>query len=284
LIDISTAQRKEDQLSDLLKEMGSVLVSFSGGVDSSYLLKIAHRALGFRAVAATGLSQTYAREEMDEARAIASEIGAEHVLVDTAELTDPRYADNTHQRCFFCKSELYSRLKDLAGSRGLQYVVDGSNLDDLDDFRPGMRAARELGVRSPLQEVGLAKAEIRLLSEALGLRTWDKPAVACLSSRFAYGDPITVEKLQRVAAAESAVRSLGFRGFRVRHHDDMARLEIPRDQFSRAVECADELAAALRGAGYRHAVLDLTGYRSGSTNEVLNARLKSRGLRGPGAL
>ena len=284
MIDISTAQRKEDQLSDLLKEMGSVLVSFSGGVDSSYLLKIAHRALGSRAVAATGLSQTYAREEMDEARVIASEIGAEHVLVDTAELTDPRYADNTHQRCFFCKSELYSRLKDLAGSRGLQHVVDGSNMDDLDDFRPGMRAARELGVRSPLQEVGLAKAEIRLLSEALGLRTWDKPAVACLSSRFAYGDPITVEKLQRVAAAESAVRGLGFRGFRVRHHDEIARLEIPRDQFARAVECADELVAALRGAGYRHAVLDLTGYRSGSTNEVLNARLKSRGLRGPGAL
>jgi uncharacterized protein len=284
LIDISTAQRKEDQLSDLLKEMGSVLVSFSGGVDSSYLLKIAHRALGPRAVAATGLSQTYAREEMDEARVIASEIGAEHVLVDTAELTDPRYADNTHQRCFFCKSELYSRLKDLAGSRGLKHVVDGSNMDDLDDFRPGMRAARELGVRSPLQEVGLAKAEIRLLSEALGLRTWDKPAVACLSSRFAYGDPITVEKLRRVAAAESAVRSLGFRGFRVRHHDDIARLEIPRDEFARAVECADELVAAVRGAGYRHAVLDLTGYRSGSTNEVLNARLKSRGLRGPGAL
>jgi pyridinium-3,5-biscarboxylic acid mononucleotide sulfurtransferase len=284
LIDTSTAQRKEDQLSDLLKEMGSVLVSFSGGVDSSYLLKIAHRALGPQAVAATGLSQTYAREEMDEARVIASEIGAEHVLVDTAELTDPRYADNTHQRCFFCKSELYARLKDLAGSRGLQHVVDGSNMDDLDDFRPGMRAARELGVRSPLQEVGLAKAEIRLLSEALGLRTWDKPAVACLSSRFAYGDPITVEKLQRVAAAESAVRNLGFRGFRVRHHDDIARLEVPRDQFAKAVECADELVAALRGAGYRHAVLDLTGYRSGSTNEVLNARLKSRGLRGPGAL
>lgn len=284
LIDLSTAQRKEAQLSELLEEMGSVLVSFSGGVDSSYLLKIAHRTLGSRALAATGLSQTYAREEMDEARIIASEIGAEHVLVDTAELTDPRYADNTHQRCFFCKSELYNRLKELAESRGVRHVIDGSNMDDLDDFRPGIRAARELGVRSPLQEVGLAKAEIRLLSEALGLRTWDKPAVACLSSRFAYGDPITVEKLRQVAAAESAVRRLGFIGFRVRHHDDIARLEVPRDQFAKAIEYADELVGALHGAGYRHAVLDLIGYRSGSTNEVLNARLKSRGLRGSGAL
>jgi uncharacterized protein len=284
LVDASAAQSKEIQLSQLLQEMRSVLVSFSGGVDSSYLLKIAHDALGSRAVAATGLSQTYASEEMDEARIVANEIGAEHVFVDTAELTDPRYADNTHQRCFFCKSELYSRLKDLANSRGLQYVVDGSNTDDLDDFRPGMRAARELGVRSPLQEVRLAKDEIRLLSERLGLRTWDKPAVACLSSRFAYGDPITVEKLRQVAAAESAVRGLGFSGFRVRHHQDIARLEIPRDQFARSIECADELVDALRGAGYRHAVLDLAGYRSGSSNEVLNARLKSRGLRRPGAI
>ena len=284
LIDVPTAERKEARLADLLDEMGSVLVSFSGGVDSSYLLKIAHRALGPRAVAATGLSQTYAPEEMDEAQLVATEIGAELVLVDTAELTDPRYADNTHQRCFFCKTELYSRLKEVAVSRGLRHVVDGSNTDDLDDFRPGMRAGRELGVRSPLQEVGLTKAEIRLLSERLGLRTWDKPAVACLSSRFSYGDPITVEKLRQVAAAESAVRSLGFRGFRVRHHDDIARLEIPREQFARALECADELVDALRGAGYQHAVLDLAGYRSGSTNEVLNARLKSRGLRRPGAL
>lgn len=284
MVDTAAAEWKESKLSSLLEEMGSVLISFSGGVDSSYLLRIAYGTLAHNAVAATGLSQTYAAEEMDEARIIADEIGAEHVLVDTAELTDPRYADNTHQRCFFCKTELYSRLNDLARRRGLRFVVDGSNSDDLDDFRPGMRAARELGVRSPLQEVGLSKAEIRVLSERLGLRTWDKPAAACLSSRFAYGDPITVEKLRQVAAAEGAVRSLGFRGFRVRHHDDIARLEIPREQFETAVERADELVEALRNAGYRHGVLDLAGYRSGSTNEVLNARLKSRGLRRSSAL
>jgi pyridinium-3,5-biscarboxylic acid mononucleotide sulfurtransferase len=284
LAELATAQRKETQLFELLHDMESVLVSFSGGVDSSYLLAIAHSALGTRAMAATGLSQTYAREEMDEARIVANEIGAEHLFVDTAELTDPRYADNSHQRCFFCKTELYSRLRELADARGLRHVIDGSNSDDLDDFRPGMRAARELGVRSPLQEVGLAKSEIRLLSQRMGLRTWDKPPVACLSSRFAYGDPITVEKLRQVADAESAVRGLGFSGFRVRHHDDIARLEMPRDQLARAVERADELVDALRAAGYRHVVLDLAGYRSGSSNEVLNARLKSRGLRRPRAL
>jgi uncharacterized protein len=284
MIDLNAAQQKESRLAALLTDMESVLVSFSGGVDSSYLLKIAVDALGARAVAATGLSQTYAAEEMEEARIIATEIGAEHVLVDTAELTDPRYADNTHQRCFFCKTELYSRLSEVAATRGLNVIVDGSNADDLDDFRPGMRAARDLGVRSPLQDVQLGKAEIRALSERHGLRTWDKPAVACLSSRFAYGDPITVEKLKLVAAAESALRSLGFRGFRVRHHDGIARLEIPRDQFALALERADALVEAVQRAGYQHVVLDLAGYRSGSMNEVLHARVKSLGLRRSGAV
>lgn len=277
-------ERKYDALLDLLRGFDGVLVSFSGGVDSSLLLRAAVEALGRRAVAATGLSQTYAPEEMAEAREIAEEMGVEHLVVATMELTDPRYADNTHQRCFFCKSELYGRLNEVARERGLEVVLDGTNADDLGDFRPGIRAARDLSVRSPLAEVGLTKDEIRAISAMLGLRTWDKPAVACLSSRFAYGDPITVEKLKKVATAESAVRALGFRGFRVRHHDDLARLEMAPDDRMAALERADEISAAVRSAGYLYVALDLMGYRAGSQNEVLNARVQSSGLRGPGAV
>jgi pyridinium-3,5-biscarboxylic acid mononucleotide sulfurtransferase len=279
----SSTQEKYRQLQQNVADLGSVLVAYSAGVDSTLVLRVAHDTLAERVIAATGLSDTYPEEEMAEARTLAAEMGVEHVMVRTEELTDPRYAMNSHQRCFFCKNELYGKLRELADERGIAHIVDGTNADDMGDHRPGLRAARQIGVRSPLQEVGMTKAEIREISNELGLRTWDKPAFACLSSRFPYGTPITLEKLKQVAEAERGIRQLGFRGFRVRHHDKLARLEVDPSDFPRVLEHHDEIVACVRAAGYRFVTLDLQGYRSGSLNEGLSSTVlaSSSGKKSP---
>jgi uncharacterized protein len=260
-----------------LRALESVAVAFSGGVDSTLLGWAAREALGPRAVLVTADSESYAEGELGEAQRLADRIGLRHVVIATRELDNPDYAANPPNRCFFCKEELFARLEPLARAEGLRHLAYGATVDDLGDHRPGMAAARERGVRAPLIDAGLGKAEIRELSRAFDLPTWDKPAMACLSSRFPYGTPITAEKLRQVDRAEAAVRSLGFRNFRVRHHGEIARLEIAREEMGRLWEDgrAEAITERLGELGFIHVTLDLRGFRSGSLNEAL-LRLRVR--------
>jgi len=264
---------KEQALAGVLSSLGSVVVAYSGGVDSAYLAYAAHRTLGERAVAVTADSPSYPERHRQLAIRIASQFGLRHEIIHTSELERPEYRANPANRCYYCKHELYTHLTRLAAGRGAT-VVDGNNADDRGDYRPGRQAAREFGVRSPLDEVGLGKDEIRELSRRAGLPTWDEPASACLSSRIPYHSEVTDEKLRTIERAEQAVRALGFRVFRVRHHDELARIEIARDEMARALE--PEVNAALvrelKGIGYRYVSLDLQGYRTGSLNEGLLLR------------
>jgi pyridinium-3,5-biscarboxylic acid mononucleotide sulfurtransferase len=265
---------RERRLYDLLATCDSIIVAFSGGVDSAFLAWAATQVLGRDAHCITADSPSYPDHHRQLARRIAREFGLNHEFVPTHETDRAEYRANPHNRCYYCKQELYSVLSRLAAERGISVIVDGSNADDRQDYRPGRKAAREFGVRSPLDEADLTKDDIRELSRRAGLPSWNEPASACLSSRIPYDSEVTVEKLRMIEQAEMVLRELGFRVFRVRHHDTLARLEIGVDELSRALDpgLRERIVDALRGIGYQHVTIDLQGYRMGSLNEGVRLR------------
>lgn len=270
-------QQKYDRLNAGLRDLGSVAVGFSGGIDSTLLIRVATEILGDKALAVIGRSETYPTREFEEAIQLAQSFGSRYRVVNTEETDDLKFRENPPDRCYFCKTELFTKLHAIAKEEGIRWVADGTIMDDLGDFRPGMRAKSEQEVRSPLLEAGFTKADVRILARELGIPTWDKPSFACLSSRFPYGQGITKENLMKVDAAESFMRDNGFRFFRVRHHDDRtARLEVGPQEFSRLFDPVfrEVLVAHFKSLGFAYVTLDLQGYRTGSMNEVLTEQEK----------
>jgi pyridinium-3,5-biscarboxylic acid mononucleotide sulfurtransferase len=272
--DAASLARKEAVLDRTLREFPSLIVAYSGGVDSAYLAYAAHRALGDGALAVTADSASYPERHRNLALRLAREFGFNHLLIRTDEMARPEYRANPANRCYYCKQELYTHLSAIARERGIPVVTDGANADDRGDYRPGRQAAREFGVRSPLDEADLSKDDIRELSRRAGLPTWDEPASACLSSRIPYFSEVTDAKLRMIELAENVLRDMGFRICRVRHHDTIARLELGRDEIARALEpeIADTIDRELRAIGYAHVTVDLRGYRLGSLNDALRLR------------
>ncbi|HZG84588.1 ATP-dependent sacrificial sulfur transferase LarE [Paenibacillus sp.] len=271
-----TLEQKDRLLGDILRGMGRILVAFSGGVDSTFVLKRAHQELGDRCVAVTAASETFPSREFDAAVALAEQIGVQLIKTEVSELDNADFVANNPDRCYHCKTGLYSHLRRITAEQGYDYIVDGSNMDDLGDYRPGLQAKKEQGVRSPLQEAGLTKDDIRELSKRLGLPTWNKPSFACLSSRIPYGTRIEKHKIDQLDEAENFLMQLGLWQVRVRHHDQIARIEVMPHEMAKVVEHSAAIHEKMTSIGFKYVTMDLAGYRTGSMNETLSDDVRKK--------
>ncbi|MGZ4032094.1 MAG: ATP-dependent sacrificial sulfur transferase LarE [Tumebacillaceae bacterium] len=265
--------QKKQKMYDILGTMDQVIVAFSAGIDSTFVLACAHEVLGDRVLAITAASETFPDRELQEAIELAKQLGVRHEVIEIKEMENPNFVANNPDRCYHCKAGLYSRLTALAQERGIPFVLDGANMDDLGDYRPGRQAAKDYAIRSILQEAEFYKEELREVAREMGLSNWNKPSFACLSSRIPYGNLITLDKVGQLDRGEDKLRRLGFKQIRVRHHDNIARVEVLREELLRAIECADEITEILKAEGFTYVTLDLQGYRSGSMNETLKVNV-----------